>query len=243
MRIVAWNCNMALHRKVDALLALEPDIAVISETANPERLAAASARGWIEADPVWVGDRSFKGLGVFAFNGYSLRLDPRYAPRHRYVLPVRVGGRGRFNLLAVWAQNANAGGLRKHRPGPLRLAITRYREFLREAPAVVAGDMNNNAIWDRPGWRINHMNKVRALDALGLASAYHAIMDEAHGEETIPTHYWRDRREDGPTYHIDFVFMPRAWIGRVTHFEVGSFAGWCGNRLSDHVPIIVDVDV
>ena len=31
MRLVAWNCNMALHRKVDALLALRLDIAVISD--------------------------------------------------------------------------------------------------------------------------------------------------------------------------------------------------------------------
>jgi hypothetical protein len=29
MRIVAWNCNMALHNKYERLLALRPDIAVI----------------------------------------------------------------------------------------------------------------------------------------------------------------------------------------------------------------------
>jgi hypothetical protein len=31
MRIVAWNCNMALDRKVDTLLGLAPDIAIIGE--------------------------------------------------------------------------------------------------------------------------------------------------------------------------------------------------------------------
>lgn len=31
MRLVAWNCAMALHRKLPALLALAPDLAVISE--------------------------------------------------------------------------------------------------------------------------------------------------------------------------------------------------------------------
>jgi hypothetical protein len=30
VRIVAWNCNMALERKVEALLDLAPDVAVIS---------------------------------------------------------------------------------------------------------------------------------------------------------------------------------------------------------------------
>ena len=38
MRIVAWNCNMALDRKIDALLALKPDIAIVAECAEPERL-------------------------------------------------------------------------------------------------------------------------------------------------------------------------------------------------------------
>ena len=37
MRLVAWNCNMALHRKFDALLALRPDVAIISGTVLQER--------------------------------------------------------------------------------------------------------------------------------------------------------------------------------------------------------------
>jgi hypothetical protein len=34
MRIVIWNCNMALHDKYEHLLALAPDIAVIPQCAN-----------------------------------------------------------------------------------------------------------------------------------------------------------------------------------------------------------------
>ena len=56
--------------------------------------------------------------------------------------------------------------------------------------------------------------KVGILEErLGLVSAYHAIRGEAHGPETVPTLYWRDRTKDGPTYHIDYVFLPVAWIG------------------------------
>jgi exodeoxyribonuclease-3 len=68
------------------------------------------------------------------------------------------------------------------------------------------------------------------------------LRNEEHGRETVPTHYWHDRREDGPTYHIDF-FLPREWLAYVTHFEVGRFVDWCGNGLSDHVPIVVEVNV
>ncbi|MGI9386060.1 MAG: hypothetical protein ACR2OX_01390 [Methyloligellaceae bacterium] len=243
MRLVAWNCNMALHRKAEALLALRPDIAIISECAEPSRLQATSSSDWMECPPVWIGKNRTKGLGVFGFNGYVPRLSTEYSPRYRYVAPVRVFGPARFNLLAVWAQNASAGVTRKHQPGPLRLALTRYRDFLTGTPSVVAGDFNNNAIWDRPGWRINHMTKVRVLEDMGLVSAYHDIMAEAQGEETVPTHYWRDRRKNGPTSHLDFVFLPQPWASAIRDFSVGTFEDWCGNGLSDHVPIVVDIDV
>ena len=87
------------------------------------------------------------------------------------------------------------------------------------------------------------MTKVRILDDLNIVSAYHSVTGEPHGKETIPTLYWRDRREDGPTYHIDFCFIPRNWVPRISHFDIGRYAAWCGNGLSDHVPITLDVDL
>ena len=82
---------------------------------------------------------------------------------------------------------------------------------------MIAGDLNSNTIWDKPGWRINHSTKVRILEeSFGLVSAYHAVRGEAHGQESEPTLYWRDRTKDGPTYHIDYVFLPAGWIGKVS---------------------------
>jgi len=143
----------------------------------------------------------------------------------------------------VWAQNASAGGIRKHQLGPLRRALSRYRDFLSHPATMIAGDLNSNTIWDKPGWRINHSTKVRILEEdFGLVSAYHAVRGELHGKETVPTLYWRDRTKDGPTYHIDYVFLPSRWIGKAK-VDVGTFETWCGAGLSDHVPVIVDVEI
>ncbi len=232
---------MALHRKVDALLRLRPDIAVVSECANPDILAQRGADRLVNGSTLWFGSNPHKGLGVFAFNGFDLQRHDPFYPTLRYVLPVRVDGPGRFNLLAVWAQNASGGNTRKHQLGPLRRALSKYRDFIRSGPLVIGGDLNNNAIWDRPGWRINHMTKVALLDDLGLVSAYHALRGEAHGEETTPTHYWRDRKRDGPTYHIDYVFVPAGWLSSVGDFQVGTFDDWIGNGLSDHVPLLIEL--
>jgi len=244
VRLVAWNCGMALHQKFDALLRLRPDLAVVSECAEPGRLRARGLLNGNDVDPVWVGENPHKGLAVFSFNGYAARLRAPYYPALRYIAPVHVTGPVPCSLLAVWAQNFSAGITRKHQLGPLRRALTKYAAFLAGAPGVVAGDLNSNTIWDKPGWRVNHSTKVRILEeSFGLVSAYHVIRGEPHGQESEPTLYWRDRTKDGPTYHIDYVFIPAAWTPRMREVRVGTFEDWCGAGMSDHAPIVVDVDV
>lgn len=243
MRVVAWNCNMALNRKFGALLDTRPDIAIVSECAQPKRFRALARPEWLEHDPVWIGQNPDKGLAVFAFNGYSARLSKPFYRTLHYVAPVHISGPVECNVLAVWAQNASAAGPRKNQPGPLQTALARYKRFLADRPSVVAGDLNSNAIWDKPGWRINHTATVKMLEGLGLVSAYHVVRGEPQGRETIPTLYWRDRTKDGPKYHIDYVFLPDRWIDRVRDLSIGTFEDWCGSGLSDHVPVIVDIDV
>ena len=150
MRIATWNCSMALHRKFDAMLRLRPDIAVICECAEPRRLQQLAVSPSFCADAVWIGDNRNKGLAVFAFNGYAVRLAEPFHPTLRHVAPVRVTGPVVCNLLAVRAQNGSGGVSRKHQLGPLRRALTKYRGFLLERSSIVAGDFNNNVYWHRP---------------------------------------------------------------------------------------------
>lgn len=243
MRLVAWNCNMALHRKLTALMALRPDVAVLPECASPERLAARLGATTLDGAPVWIGCNPDKGLAVLAFNGYRARLaEDVYQKTLRFIAPVRIEGPVRFNLLAVWAQNFSDGIRRKRQAGPVRRGLARYyRAFLSEGPAIAAGDFNNSIYWDRPGYLINHAHAVALLESYGLVSAYHHARGESQGAESEPTHYWRDRRKDGPTYHIDYVFLPRDWAGALREMTVGSFEDWCGAGLSDHVPLVVDI--
>ena len=237
MRIVAWNCNMALDRKVEALLDLRPDIAVISECARPELLRTRSRRDWLPAHAVWIGRNPHKGLAVFAFNGYGVRSRTATIPIS--ATSRRSMSRGRHPSLC--SPPGKPGGLRKYRLGPLRRALICYRALLTATPAIVAGDLTHNVIWDKPGWRGNHATSVRLMHELGLVSAYHAVRGEPHGQETTPTIYWRDRTRDGPTYHIDYVFLPQPWVGRIAALDIGAFEPWCGAGLSDHVPVVVEV--
>lgn len=232
---------MALPQKYHAVAALKPDISVISECANPEIMAQKGLAFGNADQSIWIGTNPNKGLGVFASNNFKLKLANPHFPNLKFVAPVEVSGPATFNLLAVWAQNASGGVTRKHQLGPLRRALTKYRTFLSSKPTIIGGDLNSNAIWDKPGWRINHQTKVDLLDRMGLASIYHEMTGEEHGKETTPTHYWRDRRKDGPTYHLDYIFIPKNLLEHVTHFDVGSFEDWCGVGMSDHVALVIDI--
>ncbi len=238
MRIATWNCNMAFRRKFPALLALEPDLAVIPECEAAEFFAAEAT--FKPRSAIWVGDNPRKGLGVFTFGAFRARRDRCYRPDIPYVLPLRIGGPVELRLLAVWACHHKPNSY-ENRIGPLRRALRDYGDFCAAAPVIVAGDFNNNVYWDRPSHPNNHAAAVADLHRLGLASAYHVARGVAQGAEPEPTLYWRDRRRDGPVYHIDYCFVPRRWAARLARVVVGGFDEWVGAGLSDHVPLLVEL--
>jgi exodeoxyribonuclease-3 len=241
MRLVAWNCNAGFHRKAAALAALAPDIAVISECAAPEILAE-KAPGFAPSGMLWTGDNRHKGLAVFSFGGYELTTVRRRAVPIAYALAARVSGPQSFNLLALWAHYGKAPRT-VDAPGPTLAAVDAYRRFLREQPSIVAGDLNNHTRWDKPGKASNHANAVARLAALGLASAYHRFFGATPGAEAHPTLYWRDRTEHGPSYHIDYAFASEGLLQRVGAVRIGTHAEWVASGLSDHVPVIVDIEL
>ena len=245
MRLVVWNCAGGLHlpRKYEPLLALGPDIAVISECAEPSILARKLDRVLdFSAAPIWTGGvpTPHRGLAVFFFNGAAGICHRKFAPELQWLLPVEVTAPRRFNLLGVLTGVAK---LRKAEPGTLREGLDFYRRFLTEEDAVVAGDFSNNAAW-YPGRASNHRHAVEVLEGYGLVSAYHAKTGELQGQESTGTYYrWR-RKEEG--HHIDHIFIPHAWSERGFRLEVGSYDEWVRKTSgeasrSDHAPLVVDI--
>jgi hypothetical protein len=239
MRIVAWNCGGGFHRKVAALLALAPDLAIIAECADP-KIVALKAPDFRPSGALWVGAAGKKGLGVVSFGAARLRRGPRLDPAITYAIAAQVIGPRPLNLLALWATHGKR-AYRRAEPGPGLAAIRASAGFLGKRAAIVAGDLNNHIRWDRPGKAGNHANLVGELAALGLVSAYHAFHDLPQGGERHPTLYWRDRVETGLTYHIDYAFLCPATLQRLTGIAIGGFAEWVGSGLSDHVPLVLDL--
>jgi Endonuclease/Exonuclease/phosphatase family len=232
MRIVVWNCKMALSRKRQHLYALRPDIAVIPECSQ-KCLELCMKDGF---EGRWFGDNPRKGLGVLVAKPLHIRRTAK--PRNKWVVPMEItGGPCDFLLIAVWTMLVK-GNLARSYIGQLAEAVLHNPQWFAGKPAIVCGDFNSNKIWDDMRKKTgNHSTVVSALVKHGLASAYHHFFRESQGEETQPTHYFY-HHQNRP-YHIDYVFLPERWAAQIQSVEVGSHASW--SKLSDHVPLSVDV--
>jgi exodeoxyribonuclease-3 len=229
---------MALHSKYERLLSLRPDVAVVPECAEPDILRR-KAPGFNFSDCEWKGTTKDKGLGVFSFDGSELRVHQSWDPQFHIFLPVEIRGQSSFNLLAIWAFNQRSPERVAPNPASTASAIAHHDEFLRKAPAVVAGDFNASVFWDGSGRYENFAALDRSLSDRGLVSVYHAIGGHALGEEPAPTLFWQKKVTQG--YHIDYAYIPRDWIPHTREASIGNASEWLSH--SDHAPLIVEVEV
>lgn len=233
MKLITWNCQGAFRKKAHRLIDLQPTIAVIQECECPSKLRFP-VDSLLPDDFLWQGDNLDKGVGVFGYGNLRFTLDERYDPTIRHAVPVRVSGDLDLHILAVWAM----GHRQKARSyvGQVYHAIHYYAAFLREKETVVLGDFNSNAIWDQERKVSNHSAVVRELADAQLVSLYHESSGDAHGREQEQTYFHHRSAQKG--YHLDYCFVPQAWLGRLQMVTVGAFDPWC--RESDHTPLIAE---
>ena len=235
-RLVVWNCNMAFHQKYEQLLALRPTVAVIPECAQAD-IVRQKAPGFAFRDVEWAGTYPNKGLSVFSFGEYTLRRHATWDAQYHIALPLEVRGPVELNLLALWAFNERAPATVTPNPATTEAALKHYAPFLAEAPGCVAGDFNANVMWDAQGRYASFASLDRTAEDMGLTSAYHLASGDAKGAEATPTFYWQKKRTQ--PYHIDYAYIPRSWMPRLTSVTVGYPDDWLAH--SDHVPLVIEL--
>jgi exonuclease III len=227
---------MGFRKKAEFIFAHKPDILVIPECENEERLKFPDGLQ-IPDNIVWHGKNQHKGIGVFSFNNYKLELLDCHNPDFKNILPISVtGGEIDFILFAIWANNP------EDKDGPyvtqIWKALHYYEHLLSKNKAILAGDFNSNTIWDKPRREGNHSAVVTKLESNQIFSAYHKFFDLAQGKEEHPTLYLY-RHKDKP-YHLDYCFASVDFIKKLKSVEVGNYQDWAMH--SDHKPLIVEFD-
>jgi len=239
VRLVEWNVAMSLHTKAHLLAKLNPTVAVLPESAHPDKTRPALEV--IGATSVqWIGGNLNKGLSVVAFNGWQLRIDDSYDPGYQWVLPVHLSGPRNIRLLAVWDMgNRGHGHEAARKLGSCRASMDHYEGFLSGDAdlTVISGDFNQSVVWDSPKKRKKFGDFMDQLESRGFVSAYHFLHGCERGAEPDPTLWWM--RDVLKPYHIDYTFVSRPeTIEAVT---VGSHEDWLA--YSDHGPIMVDLSL
>ncbi|MDB5279162.1 MAG: Endonuclease/Exonuclease/phosphatase family protein [Ferruginibacter sp.] len=233
MTIITWNCNMAFRKKASFILKYKPDILIVPECECIKNLAFGEGIQQ-PTDMLWYGTNQHKGLGIFSYGSFKLKLLKNHNPELKMIIPIAVtGGHCDFTLYAVWANNpADPDGQYVEQ---VWKALHHYDKKIKTKQTILIGDFNSNSIWDRKYREGNHSNVVEHLEQKGIISCYHSHHQQVQGQELHPTFYLY-RHKDKP-YHLDYCFASSDMMDSIEQVEIGDYDFW--KQYSDHVPVIV----
>jgi hypothetical protein len=195
-------------------------------------------------DVTWIADGhdARKGLSIAGLTSALTPLPPR-DDQGRFTSSAITSGD--IGILGLWSCPAVRTGPRAY-AAEVSATISAWEDWLAETPSLIAGDFNI-----APGRKDDlQTGALRAiferLSALGYSSLYHWWTGEAYGSERTPTYYHRRHLHD--PWHIDFCFAASELLPQVREVTVGDYEHWVAplqtrRGLSDHVPLIVDLDV
>ncbi len=206
---------------------------VVPECEHPDKLKFADDI-LTPTNILWFGSNTNKGLGIFSYGNFKLRLRRNHNPEFKMIIPIAVtNGEDEFNLYAIWANNPDDPD--GQYVEQVWKAIHHYDRGLKHKRTLLIGDFNSNTIWDRKYRAGNHSNVVKRLGKKGISSCYHLHYKQIQGEEQHPTFYLY-KHNDKP-YHLDYCFASADMTEKIQSVEIGEYDVW--KKHSDHVPVIV----
>lgn len=233
MRLVTWNCRVGKFReKAEHIAGLRPDVLTVQEVSQADHKALHFAG---DCQPTFRSQLPGPGrhIGVFSYTGMELAAVDPDEPQELF-RRFRAQHNGRpFQVVAVWTAPT-----RQSRKTWYRQVIDGVGEhagWIKQVPTVIMGDFNDSARYETTNWP----TLEALLQPLGLVSAYHAHTGETPGKETRHTYFNRGKI-DASAAHLDYCLVPRDWVPKITAVTVGAHADW--HNVSDHVPLIVDLD-
>jgi exodeoxyribonuclease-3 len=178
MKVVTWNCNGALRRKLAHADGFCADILVIQECEDPA-LSTSEYRKWA-GEYLWIGETKNRGVGIFPKNGVSVKpLDwsgifqlsgiqssssslQWTTEELRLFLPFMADGR--FTFLTAWTKG-RYGEAFGYMGAQFWKYLQIHREELKGADTIILGDFNSNAKWDKRDRWWNHSDVISELAA------------------------------------------------------------------------------
>lgn len=234
MRFVTWNCRIGGFRdKAVRIAPLRADVLVVPETSHKDSQSAIAGdpqptfRNSVAHPVYWR-----RSIGVFSYTDLQLTAVDLSEPMYEFRRFEARRGDLEFHVVGVWTAPAET--IADDYKQAIR-GLHEHRDWISAKPTIVLGDFNDNASYQPSNW----LALTDAVTQLDLVSAYHVSTGEKFGEESRATHFHKGSLES--PWHVDYCFVPNEWAHRIQNVEVGTHQGW--SDLSDHVPLIVDLDL
>jgi exonuclease III len=224
---------MAFRKKAGIILKYQPDILIVQECEHPDKLKF-NAGTPVPNDILWFGANQNKGLGIFSYTDFKLRVLRNHNHDLQLIVPFSAkNGNHDFTLFAIWANNPTDPDGRYVEQ--VWKALKHYKKLLSGKHTILIGDFNSNTIWDKPRREGNHSRVVLELEKKKIHSTYHGFFNQIQGKEEHPTLYLYKHKEK--SYHIDYCFASEDLISKLHSVEIGDYESW--KQYSDHVPVMV----
>jgi exonuclease III len=239
MKIATYNILKGGAKRVHWLRMIEDhsvDLLLVQETYHhqehlPEsRYAHAWERsawqmvkhnGWGSA--VYSASGSVKRIGVNGFAGWVVGAEIQEAKWQA----------GLCESLLVFSVHAPANG--KTYAYQVNRILDRIKSLARQRQIVIGGDFNITISGckksERPIRNKNLQIQARLVDEFGLVNCWQAANPN---QPLCQTLRWTGNRTI--PYHCDGLFVPKAWLNRLTSCDVLMGKEW--NQLSDHNPVV-----
>ena len=235
MRIISWNCQGGYRKKIDNILEIKPDIVVIQECENLERLRAF-CKEKIPLKSFWFGGfYPHRGVGVFFYKDYQI-LSMENNISIEFIVPMKIMNKFEFHLFAIWAMAPMGKDKGKSYTYQIEKTVTKYGDILKNNLSILIGDYNTPNI-EKPVEKTGFM-VIEEFKKLEIFSAYHEYFEKDYGKHNQYTFYQHKNTEF--KHMLDYCFASKSIIERISNVEIGKYEDWI--KFSDHCPLIVDID-
>ena len=241
MKIVSWNCKFGFsEEKAIFIKNYNADLYNIQECLETDLKCLNNIFTYktFFCDSV----ESNYGIGLFS-DKYNFQILQEHNKKFRYIVPYIIfDEESEFILFSIWTKDKNEYGKKIEYTEQTWKAINynNYAKYL-SGSIILAGDFNSNNYWNEKyikNKKPSHNDIIEKLKQYGIESAYHKHNKCIDGNENDPTLLWQ--MDKNKQFHIDYFFVSKNYS--IKNVSVGTLDEWEKDKLSDHCPIIIEID-